>query len=120
MFPRKLKNISLNIENKKKNIKMNKIEKTYLCKTCGKNNSEVKFYEYINTKCIDCKIKSVKENRKKVAKEGKSDLEEKINNKIDEIKRELIDEIKRELIDEIKRELIDEIKRELSPLKNDF
>jgi hypothetical protein len=58
---------------------MSKSEKVYLCKACGKNDSEVKFYEYLNTKCIECKIKSVKESKKSKEKEVRDEKIEKID-----------------------------------------
>jgi len=51
--------------------------KVNLCKSCGKNDSETKFYEYLNTRCILCKRKSVKDSKN--IKE-KSIREEKIEN----------------------------------------
>jgi hypothetical protein len=51
-------------------------KKSYFCKSCGKNDSETKFYDYLTTKCSDCKKKDVKDSRESKTKEVR---EEKIN-----------------------------------------
>jgi hypothetical protein len=49
---------------------MSETNKKYYCKTCNRSNIETKFYNYLNTKCIECKIKSVKD-AKKIKKDDK-------------------------------------------------
>lgn len=57
---------------------MEESQKVYFCKVCRKNDSETKFYEYLNTRCMECKRKSVKDSR---------------NNKIEKIRDEKINEV---------------------------
>jgi hypothetical protein len=42
---------------------MEENKKVYKCKSCGKDDSQVKFYEYLYSKCSECKKKNVKEQR---------------------------------------------------------
>lgn len=56
---------------------MDSVKKVYYCKVCGKNDKETKFYDYLNTKCIICKRKKVKEARDNKIRENR---EEKIDN----------------------------------------
>ncbi len=55
---------------------MEEPKKSYFCKSCGKDDSKVKFYTYLHTKCMMCKRKSVKEskdNKFKALREEKID-----------------------------------------------
>ncbi len=57
---------------------MQEPKKLYFCKACGKDDSEVKFYAYLHTRCILCKRQSVKDTK---------------DNKIKELREEKISEI---------------------------
>jgi hypothetical protein len=59
---------------------MNEEMKIYVCKSCGKNSNEVKFYSNLTSKCSECKKKISKEYResKKEDKIDEIDPDEKI------------------------------------------
>jgi len=61
------------MENKEQDSKPPKV---FYCKSCNKNDTETKFYEYLTSRCISCKIKKVKEIQTSKVKEKR---EEKIS-----------------------------------------
>jgi len=45
----------------------------FLCRKCGKNDTETKFYDYLKSQCISCKINHVKDSRSNKFKENTED-----------------------------------------------